>query len=148
MQFCALVGNLPLCVLVLGLLTVIMVQPSPSLSHDLMGLIVEKARLDDASRDRIQEAEQRRQTLKQWLTKHPSFQPLESVLRMSAAWPTDSKVTVCFFDGSMDARSQVAAIAQQWTAYGNVKLDFGELGAPRTCNCNIRSQIRVSWVST
>jgi hypothetical protein len=55
------------------------------------------------------------------------------IVKVSDRWPTGSKVGICFLDGPRNVRAKVAAIARQWTLYGNIDFDFGNWDDPRSC---------------
>jgi hypothetical protein len=66
------------------------------------------------------------------------------VFHTESRW-TKMPISVCFLSGNRIVRSYVAAIAQEWTLYGNVDFDFGSLGNPRTCNSQVQNDVRVGF---
>lgn len=42
-------------------------------------------------------------------------------------------VDMCFYNGSRELRSHVARVARQWTLYGNIDFNFGDVSDPRMC---------------
>lgn len=67
------------------------------------------------------------------------------IFETGSTW-TSNKVTVCFYGGSQELRSDIAAVAAEWNANGSpVKLDFGDMSSPRLCASAPNSEIRVGY---
>jgi hypothetical protein len=56
------------------------------------------------------------------------------ILRRGAGWPANIPIKVCFRDGTPALQREVATVANDWNFKGTpLKLDFGNLAAPRQC---------------
>ena len=67
------------------------------------------------------------------------------VIRLRSLWTPGQVLRVCFFDGEPALRQRIRDAAATWTAFGNIKLDFGPLPAFRSCAANEPSQIRIGF---
>lgn len=56
-------------------------------------------------------------------------------------------VRVCFFEGSVSLRAKIASIANRWAEISetSLKLDFGDINAPRLCSTKEFNHIRVGF---
>jgi hypothetical protein len=70
---------------------------------------------------------------------------LFGIIIRQLAWPTNSTLRVCFYDGAAAARAAVAAVAREWTHYGSVSFDFGVGPGYRTCQSGDNVSMRVSF---
>lgn len=73
-----------------------------------------------------------------------SSKSLFSIWEVAKLWTAGSTVDVCFFGGSPALRQKISASANEWTHYGNIRLDFGP-NASRSCDINQPSSIRVGF---
>lgn len=56
------------------------------------------------------------------------------ILNRAAGWPANVPIRVCFRDGTPALQREVAVVANDWNFPGTpLKLDFGNLAAPRQC---------------
>jgi hypothetical protein len=69
---------------------------------------------------------------------------LQAVVVIAAKWNTGSTLRTCFFGGTPEVRTRIAAIATEWTQYANLKLDFGGPN-PRSCTARDDSAIRIGF---
>ncbi len=60
-------------------------------------------------------------------------------------WGSGATVRVCFLDGSSRERARVAQVASEWTHYGNLKFDFGDVGNPKTCKTIADGDIKIAF---
>lgn len=68
------------------------------------------------------------------------------VLNLEDIWPSKHAIRMCFMDGQQDLRSHVAFIARQWTLYGAIDFDFGNLADPRMCTgADRNSEVRITF---
>jgi len=67
------------------------------------------------------------------------------VIRLSRLWTPGQALRVCFFQGAPELRERIRQAATAWTAYANIKLDFGQQPGLRTCVAGDLSQIRVGF---
>ena len=114
-----------------------------ALGHDLRGLLAEQTALDPEAREKIEELRE----LKRFLAARSAAmrdRALEAVVQTATTWP-EARASVCFFDGSKEARDHVAEIAAKWTTTTSLQLDFGETGNRRTCDPLQPNEIRVSF---
>jgi hypothetical protein len=70
-------------------------------------------------------------------------QGLEGVVQKFLLWPA-GLISVCFFDGELNARTQVAALSANWTDGSSVSLDFGG-STFKECSNNQASDIRITF---
>jgi hypothetical protein len=119
---------------------------STSLAHDLHGLVAERSALDPETRAKFDEVKELRRLLAaRSAANHDGS--LEAVVQTALKW-SSGRATVCFFDGSMEARDHVAQVAAKWTASTSLQLDFGPEANRRGCDPNTLSDIRVSFVGS
>ena len=77
-----------------------------------------------------------------------SIAEVQNVREDLLLWAPGSTVTACFVGGDADLRSRIAKIANTWTTYGNIVLDFGDPANPRSCelgNPNRRYDVRIGF---
>jgi subtilisin family serine protease len=55
------------------------------------------------------------------------------IASLNAKWPQGKVITVCFFGGSQQVRSEVAAGASEWTKDLSVRFDFGSPTSLNSC---------------
>lgn len=67
------------------------------------------------------------------------------IVKVSDRWPAGARVGICFLDGPQIARVKVAAIARQWTLYGNIDFDFGNWEDPRSCSGSGSEDVRITF---
>lgn len=68
------------------------------------------------------------------------------VLNLENVWPANHAIRMCFMNGPQDLRSRVAGIARQWTLYGAIDFDFGNLSDPRMCTgADRNSEVRITF---
>ena len=65
------------------------------------------------------------------------------VFAVAKKWPKRA-IQICFMDGSREVRSHVASVARQWTLYGEVDFDFGDVKEPRLCATS-PAEVRVTF---
>jgi Astacin (Peptidase family M12A) len=108
----------------------------PALAHDPRGGSIPKAYLD---------FQMKREALNQ---KMKSAGAYRGVFGLSTLWsPRFTKLRVCFLDGDVKIRQYVAEIGNLWNlANSSMKLDFGKMSSPRSCNPQKENQIRISFV--
>src|SRR4051812_34894541 len=119
---------------------------STCLAHDLHGLVAERSALDPETRAKFDEMKELRRLLAaRSAANHDGG--LEAVVQTALKW-SSGRATVCFFDGSKEARDHVAQVAAKWTASTSLQFDFGPEDNRRECNSNAPSDIRVSFVGS
>lgn len=63
-------------------------------------------------------------------------------------WEPGRALKVCFWGGTASARAKIARVADEWNGVGaNIRLDFGPMTNPRTCNPSELIEIRVNFVA-
>ena len=117
-----------------------------ALAHDLRGIVAERNALEPDAWKKVQEIRDLRRFLAGESGKSQDAE-LEAVVQRELTWP-DSRVSICFLDGSRDAREHVAVVAQRWMESTGLKLDFGPDGNRRTCEAATPSNVRVSFVGS
>lgn len=73
---------------------------------------------------------------------------LFSVFDSLKTWTPGQTIKVAFDGGSAQMRAEIAAAAQEWTQYANLKLDFGPAGTYRdwsTADTDYAADIRISF---
>ncbi len=151
--------------LVSGLaMTLTLIGSNMSNSHDLEGAITERnlpeeilEALDEAERLRDPELREeimslgglpdadRSEKLSTLGLSTDYETALEGIFRASAKWPKGYKITVCFFDGSQVARSNVVEVASEVFSAAKLKMDVGDVEDIRTCSTHKKSMIRVAF---
>lgn len=72
--------------------------------------------------------------------------PAKAWLPLSKLWGPAAVLRVCFLNGDIETQTFVAQTAHEWNLQGaNIRLDFGQLAAPRQCNEFSQAQIRVAF---
>lgn len=69
------------------------------------------------------------------------------VLAGAKRWPTTDPVKVCFFGGTVNLRTRIMTIANQWVAGSPLRFDWGNPADPRLCGGGF-SHIRVGFSPT
>jgi len=118
------------------------------IGHDAKGLTILDS-LPAGARTQIEERIFiRRNAQATWNNDIQAWQGLQSVVRKTAVWTPGVIVSVCFFDGDEAPREHVQSVAEIWSQYGTqLRFDFGNPGALRTCDPSQPSLIRVTFKS-
>jgi hypothetical protein len=74
-----------------------------------------------------------------------SGQQLRAVYESLKRWDPGSTLRVCFMSGRQDLRARIAAAADEWTKWGNLKIDFGNKQDPYLCRGPAIYEIRVGF---
>lgn len=115
-------------------------------AHDLHGIVAERNSLEPEAWKTIEQIRSLRRFLADRSGQSQDAE-LEAVVQRELTWP-DSQVTVCFLDGSQQARDHVAEIAQRWMQSTGLVLEFGPAGNRNSCNTTSPANIRVSFVGS
>jgi hypothetical protein len=60
-------------------------------------------------------------------------------------WEPGQSLTICFLSGTTIARQRVIELSADWTRYANLRFDFGDPAAPRTCSGTNIEDIKIDF---
>jgi hypothetical protein len=115
-------------------------------AHDLHGIVAERNSLEPEVWKTIEQIRSLRRFLADRSNQSQDAE-LEAVVQRELTWP-DSQVTICFLDGSREAREHVAEVAQRWMQSTGLVLEFGPAGNRNSCNATRPANIRVSFAGS
>lgn len=73
---------------------------------------------------------------------------LRGVVVRTLTWKPGEIIKVCFRSGTPAARVRVAKFASEWMRHANVKLEFGDPAAPRSCAGDNHEAIKVDFIDS
>ncbi|MCF6113416.1 hypothetical protein [Mesorhizobium muleiense] len=72
-------------------------------------------------------------------------QELRAIYEQAKLWSPGSSLLVCFMGGRQELRARIAVAAQEWTRWGNVQLNFGNVNNPVVCGPGAVYDIRIGF---
>jgi hypothetical protein len=67
------------------------------------------------------------------------------IASLRTRWPQGHSITVCFFGGSQERRTEVATVANEWIGGISVRFEFGTLSLLNSCNESSSYDVRVAF---